>query len=417
MIRLNEIIRITGIALAALSLTSCLKEDDNLAVGLVNPRTHIYEVREAWHGADVRLTPEMLAGGYLLNGVVISEKDGKNIPANQVVVQSTASKKPRGIVLAIDGENPYVQGDSLEVDLRGTILKKENGSLQIAGVTPDKIRKCGSGIEVAPLTMDLSVLNMQFERYESMLVSVNAEMYPLPAEGSTLAGKNTLGNDSVSIELYTDPSAAFAGSTLYPSANFTGIAGWNGAQKQLRMRKGEDMKYGSGPLYEFFPEDFESPDQSYKNTYAAKVVYLKTGPWNLIMSLLGNTLNRDRFNPTGFQCIRMQQGLDTSAYLQMNFDVMQGASKVTLSYGSYYNDASSTWRLEVSQDQGRTWEAVSEWISDASATAKIATFMVDFEGAVRFRVNKKGLGKTNAAQGIDNGRLCIEDFTIYKKNW
>lgn len=408
---------IIGICLAGTGLTSCLEENDNLSIGTVNPNTHIYEVREAWHGSDIRLTPQVLAGGYLLNGIVISDKNSGNIPDNQVVIQSTAAKKPRGIILVVDGENNYTLGDSLEVDLRGSILTKENGSLQITALTPEHIRKCASGIEVAPLTMDLSVLNIQFDCYESMLVSVNAEMFPLPAPGSTLSGRNILGNDSVSIELYTDPASSFAGNTLQPSANFTGIAGWNGTKKQLRMRKDNDMKYGSGPLYEFFPEDFETPDQSYKNTYAAKVVYLKTGPWNMIMSLLGNTLNRDRFNPTGFQCIRMQQGLDTSAYLQMNFDVLQGASKVTLSYGSYYNDASSTWRLEASQDQGRNWQPVGEWITDASATAKIATFLVDFDGAIRFRVNKKGLGKTNAAQGVENGRLSIEDFTIYKKTW
>lgn len=399
--------------------TSCLEDNENMSAGVVNPMAYIYEVRECWHGTDVDLSPDMLAGAHLTSGIVISDVRQGNTPADEVVLQSRDKKRPKGIVLALAGgvESTYLPGDSLVVDLQGTRLQRINGNLQITGVTLEKITKCASGITVSPRTLDFTELDMNFANFESMLVSVNAEMYPLPEQGSTLSGEKTLGTDSISIALYTDPGATFASTVLFPSAQFTAIAGWNGAEKQLRMRMGEDMQNGSGPLYKFFPETFESPDESVKNTYAPKVIYLYTGPWYLNMAILGNTAGRDRFNPTGLQCIRMQQGLDTSAMLQMNFDVKYGASKVTLSYGSYYNDASSTWRLELSVDQGRTWEPLGDWISDASAESKVATFMLDVNGNVRFRVNKKGLGKTNASQGIANGRLSIEDFTIYQNEW
>jgi hypothetical protein len=139
---------------------------------------------------------------------------------------------------------------------------------------------------------------------------------------------------------------------------------------------------------------------------------LKTGNWLLDQAILANTSGRDRFNPTGLQCIRMQQNLAVPGYVQMNFNVPNGASKVSLLYGAYYNDASSSFALEYSKDNGLTWVQTGNVISDASAVAKTATFLMDITGPVRFRVKKLGLGTTNNTT-INNGRLSIEDFAIY----
>jgi hypothetical protein len=108
----------------------------------------------------------------------------------------------------------------------------------------------------------------------------------------------------------------------------------------------------------------------------------------------------------------MQQQLNFDAYVQMNFDLPNGASKVTFSYGAYYTDASSTFRLEYSQDGGTTWQITGAPLSDASDASKVAIFLMDIKGPVRFRVNKLGLGPTN---GVDvfNGRLSIEDFSVF----
>jgi hypothetical protein len=108
----------------------------------------------------------------------------------------------------------------------------------------------------------------------------------------------------------------------------------------------------------------------------------------------------------------MQQQLDFDAYVQMNFDLPNGASKVTFSYGAYYTDASSTIKLEYSQDGGVTWQQTGEKVSDASAESKVAIFLMDIKGAVRFRINKLGLGPTNGTS-VFNGRLSIEDFAVF----
>ena len=141
-------------------------------------------------------------------------------------------------------------------------------------------------------------------------------------------------------------------------------------------------------------------------------INLKTGGWKLYYAILGTTGGRDRFNPTGKQCIRMQQQLDFDAYVQMNFDLPNGASKVTFSYGAYYTDAGSTLKLDYSQDGGVTWQQTGDQVTDASDESKVAIFLMDIKGAVRFRINKLGLGPTNGTN-IFNGRLCIEDFAVF----
>ena len=141
-----------------------------------------------------------------------------------------------------------------------------------------------------------------------------------------------------------------------------------------------------------------------------------TGEWHLFYSIMGNTAGRDRV-VSGENAIRIQQNLNHDAYLQMNFDLPDGASKVTFWYGSYYNDRSSTFKLEYSTDQGQTWQQVGQEISDAhtfasSSTAKEAVFLMDIQEPVRFRVTKLGLGTSSPS--VENGRLGIDDFAVYK---
>jgi len=166
--------------------------------------------------------------------------------------------------------------------------------------------------------------------------------------------------------------------------------------------------------YSNFPENFEQPDTAAKSHYKKEEVKLKTGQWVLDQAILAAVEGKDRFNPTGKQCIRMQQNRNKSAYLEMNFDLTEGASKVTLLYGSYYKDPSCTWRLEYSTDGGSTWQQAGADVTDASAEAKTATFSLNVKGKVRFRINKLGLGDGKADPAIKNGRLSIDDFNVYK---
>jgi hypothetical protein len=165
-------------------------------------------------------------------------------------------------------------------------------------------------------------------------------------------------------------------------------------------------------LYANFPETFDSPDTSAKSHYKKEMVTLKTGEWNFDYAILGALTNHDHFN--GKQGVRMQQNRSKSAYIEMNFDLAEGASKVTIAYSSYYKDVSSVWRLEYSTDGGATWTQTGKDIIADSKEIKTAEFPLDLKGKVRFRINKAGLGDGKQDPTIKNGRLSIDDFTIYK---
>lgn len=417
---------VLGTMLSALSLSSCLKEDPNPAEGTPNPFASVTVVQNVYKGSDIKLGPDKLMGAYKTGGVVISDASGLNFPKGHVIIQNTSRGTTRGITLAL-GESAtvnYAVGDSLVIDLTNGVLTKENGILQIKGLSASNIEKAAENVKVRVKSVALGELAANFTKYENTLIKVNADITPTPVQGETYSGDKVLDDGAGNtMPLRTSPSAAFAGNKLPASAQFTGIAsGYNDgngkeAKPHIRLRVLADVANASGPIYTGFPEDFESPAASTKASYNMAAIDnnidLKTGNWKLFQAILGETPGRDRFNAPGAQCIRLQQNLGYSAYAQMNFDLPNGASKVTIWYGSYYTDASSSWILEYSTNGGETWVQTGPIISDAGPASKNATFLMDITGPVRFRVNKLGLGPTSAPN-VQNGRLSIEDFAVYQ---
>ncbi|WP_157977232.1 DUF5689 domain-containing protein [Taibaiella helva] len=417
-----------GLALLMLLATaSCIKKNENPATGTPSPLTSVSQLRSLYKGSDVIISSELLAGATTVRGVVISDHSGANFPAGYVILQNTARGSTTGIILNMDGETAkrYVPGDSVEVQVDGLSLVNRNGALMLEQVASDRVHRLAAGAAIKVTPVSVSALTAEFAKYESTLVEVTADVKPVPQPGDTYAGDKYLsdGKDSALL-LSTAAGAGFAGDGLPASATFRGIAGFynasgntkDGAAMRLYLRTKADVTFASGPLYNGFPEDFESPDAATKGSYNMTAIDnnidMKTGNWKLYYAILGTTAGRDRFNPAGKQCIRMQQQLDFDAYVQMNFDLPNGASKVTFSYGAYYTDASSTLKLEYSQDGGLTWQQTGEAISDGSDVPKVAIFLLDLKGPVRFRVNKLGLGPTNGTS-VFNGRLSIEDFAVF----
>ncbi|RZK92642.1 MAG: hypothetical protein EOO98_02405 [Pedobacter sp.] len=165
-----------------------------------------------------------------------------------------------------------------------------------------------------------------------------------------------------------------------------------------------------GRVYDKFPEDFEMPDTSAKAKYKKGDIQLKTGNWTFDQAILGAVDNRDRFN--GKQSVRIHQDKENSGYLQMNFDLPNGASKVTFVYGVYYKDSPSIIKLEYSTDKGQTWKQAGKDITDASAKQKTADFKLDIKEPVRFRINKLNIEAAKKESGVRDGRLSVDDFTV-----
>lgn len=426
----NKIFQLFAFILGALAFSSCLSEDINEAIGQESPLMSVADVRALYRGEDVPLTRERMAGAYQIVGVVISDATGGNIPAGQMVIQNSRRKLTRGILLDFGSSAsvPFAVGDSVVVKTEGATLTSVNGALHIKGLSLANVTKVESGVETMPRVISMEALATNPGEYEGSLIKIVAgNATPAPTRTAKYSGEKKLtdGNGNFII-LHTEPSASFANERLWASATYTGIPlmGVDPLTQEpivhLWMRNAEDIIDASGPIYPGFPENFEEsnlPKPSYNMVNGDRGIWdntveLATGPWKLYQSILAGTPGRDRF--TGAQGVRMQQNRSEaeSPFAQMNFDVPDGASKITYIYGAYYTDAASTWWLEYSQDQGQTWTQIGPTMTEAGNWTRTATVLMDITGPVRFRLFKLGLGTTKPPT-IFNGRFAFDDFAIY----
>ncbi len=422
----TKIFKLFTLAFCLLSIISC--KDTKWEVGELSPIITIGDVRNLHRGTDVVLTGN-LSGATQILGVVTSDVSGKNVANGTITMQNYRRKVNRGITLSLGAAAAdYTVGDSIVVSIVGAKLQRVEGSLQISGLSANAIRKVASNslVNVTPVTAFNLMTNP--DDYEGTLVRVfSASVEPVPISGDTYKGDKVISDGSGMLKLHTEDLATFATNRVPASATFTGVpliykvAGAVEGEPMVRLwpRTIQDVKDASGPIYPNFPEDFESPDATFKPSYNMNTVAvpnnsidMKTGNWKLEQCILAGTAGRDRFNPSGLQCIRMAQNLTVSAFLEMNFDVPNGASKVSLNYGNYYTDAGSTFRVEYSTNQGATWTQIGPDVKDGSTTAKTLTILMNISGPVRFRINKLGLGATNGTT-INNGRFSIEDFAVF----
>ncbi|MFC3196960.1 DUF5689 domain-containing protein [Parapedobacter deserti] len=416
----NHLKVIAATMFTAVLCAGCLKEDINHAAGKLNPEISIFSIREALSGDEAALNKAFLDDAAYTSGIVISNHENHNMPSDIIAIQSTWKSQTRGILLRVDDAARYRFGDSLRIRIADLQLKRENGSLLIDGVSADRIEKLATGVAIPHNPVAIQTLLSRFDTYESTLISVTADIEPEPDENAPFSGDHILvdaeGNQLV---MHTSANASFAQEKIAPSATFQGVAFRQGNDIQIRLQKYEDMTYPSGRLYAGWPETFEEPSHpkgSYNMPDIGNNVSFQTGEWHLYQAIIGTTAGRDRI-VSGSNAIRMQQNRSDDEYLQMNFDVPHGASKVTFWYGSYYTDRSCTFQLEYSIDQGQTWNIVGEPIRDAHTTsesldAKQAVFLVDIAVPVRFRINKLGLGQSSPT--VENGRLGIDDFAVYQ---
>jgi hypothetical protein len=422
------LIILTGV----ITLNSC-KKDINYAEGTVSPYAPLFYLKNAFKGSEVKLQKSDLDGAYLTGGIVISNNSGQNFPKGSMIMQNTARGLTRGIIIDLGTETiPFTPGDSVNIDITGGTLTNAGGALQLK-VPASNITKISSNNTITPKTVALGELLANFQVYESTLVKVTADTKPLPASGEKYAGNKVLTDGGTNdLTIHTQATATFAGNGLPASATYTVIPFYGNANsdygndKQLRLRTIADVENASGPIYPGFPESFETPDATVKPSYNMNTpavpdnsINLKTGNWKLEQSILGNlNANRDRYNAPGLQCIRMQQSLSVPCYVQMNFDLPNGASKVTFWQGAYSTDVSSTFKLQYSINGGTTWvDAIASGkttanIQTLTGGSKQETYLFNISVPVRFRIMKLGLGASSAPTVL-NGRLCIEDIAVY----
>lgn len=319
-------------AVVMTGLAGCIKENRDWAHGTLNPATTAETLRSMYKGSDVTISRDKIMDAYEIAGVVVSDESTKNVPAGTFILQNFGRGNIRGLAVNTGGTVPYALGDSVKVQIDGARLTKVAGVLQLTGITTDKVTKISSNAPYAIRTVSLTDLMNNFGNYEGTVVRINADITPLPATGETYAGDKQLSDGSASaVYLHTEAGATFSASGIPANAGFAGIALYSNtannapdstSTRKVWPRNAADALNPSGPLYPNFPETFEGATA--KGSYARGNSTMKSGVWILDQTIIASDANDRAKSPTF--AIRMQQNLNVPAYLQMNFDLPNGAS-------------------------------------------------------------------------------------------
>lgn len=164
-------------------------------------------------------------------------------------------------------------------------------------------------------------------------------------------------------------------------------------------------------IYPNFPEKF---DTNYtKDEYKDTDVELKTGTWRLKgVKLISKNKGIESDGTKGLQFVSNNK---RPMVAEMKFDLLEGASKITVLSSSFGADASCKWRLQSSVDGGKTWKWVGKEILVDNKQPRIEEIDMDINGTVRFRILKQALGSSKDDAAIQNGRLVIDNIAVYKK--
>jgi hypothetical protein len=202
------------------------KKTGNYPGGTVSPYVALFDVRNLYKGADVTLSAGNLSGADKIAVVVTSDHSGKNIPAGLVVVQDARRLgQLRGIAIPMGAAaSTYVPGDSLIINVAGKVLKRENGLLQLTGVTATDITKVASGVPISPSIVKSNNVLAAPGNYESTLISLTSVGFdPSHGPGSTYEGDKIINDGFGNLTLHTEATASFASKPLPFLSNFTGI--------------------------------------------------------------------------------------------------------------------------------------------------------------------------------------------------
>ena len=142
-----------------------------------------------------------------------------------------------------------------------------------------------------------------------------------------------------------------------------------------------------------FFEDFETVS---KTSYDGASVLFADGSWYFDDALVG-TLSTDRKN--GSRSVRLRN----NGGIMMEFDLVEGARSISLQYGKFGRDKTSTIGVYYSTDAGNTWVQAGSEITVNKNSLKTTIFNLDISGNVRFQIRK--------TDGSSN-RVNIDDILI-----
>ncbi|SMG34559.1 DUF5689 domain-containing protein [Sphingobacterium psychroaquaticum] len=209
---------------AALLLWGC--SEGNYPGGEISPFIGTYDVRNIYKNAAVELNESNLDGSSKLAVLVTSDHSGGNIPEHLVFVQDARRLGfLRGLALNLGSEaKDYLPGDSILVDIKGAMLDRVEGILQLSNISGSKIQRVSRGLPVAYQKVNVAQVLANPNAYEStMTVVVKGGFNPIPETGAKLAGDWQLNDGFGNLLLRTESTANFADKALYRMGNYYGL--------------------------------------------------------------------------------------------------------------------------------------------------------------------------------------------------
>jgi len=197
---------------------------------------------------DIQALRDLFKGNTLtiptdkkIKGIVISDKNSKNINSKNIVIQQPGSA---GVLIRFSADNTFDLGDEIEVEVGGQELSEYGGLLQINGVPNINATKRSTGNTLTPQVITLAQANADFEKYESELVQIKNVTLSRSGDATYLGNVNMADGTGTMI-LYTAATATFAANNFpLTSVSLTGYLTQFGASqtKELSIRNLTDVK-------------------------------------------------------------------------------------------------------------------------------------------------------------------------------
>lgn len=376
----------------------------------------IAELRNMYKGTPVTISSDESGVHTFISGIVISDGTQGNNPNGKIIIQNYSNRALGGIALSLDGQSArYLVGDSVIVKAEGATLDRQDGMLQLSGLSIKTVGRISAAN--TPLlntnTGGLKEIVDHMDQYECTLVKIENVALLDVQRGQTLGNKNVEMTDgAASIWLKTSDQAAFAAKEVPIEGSFTGIVYYSEARIPfLSIRSSSDYtgKFLAPEEYYGFPEGWENIIGTRKagNVSTSGYDEYPSGRWYLFQAL---TRGLDpQFHNTIDNWTLMMSGAGESR-VSMEFDVLFGASKFSFYYSAATKLAGDAGNMdlyvEYSQDSGQTWKQLGEKLTIANDPLRPQYFKefngLTIEGMVRFRVRKTAGG----------GRVTIDNINI-----
>lgn len=161
-------------------------------------------------------------------------------------------------------------------------------------------------------------------------------------------------------------------------------------------------------LYTNFPEGWETHEGDRKSAYAGMSDTFPSGEW--LMPDMYSISVSSITNKVGKWAMLLKGGV--APYLEMNFDLPDGASQFSFYFGAATQNANDTKeipivvKVEYSQDSGDTWVQMGDELVVSSVSKQYFKEYknLDIKGPIRFRI-----GKDNS-----KARLFIDKIEVFK---